>query len=144
MNEPDIDSKRRGRRSFLRGLRSGGLALAALALLAVTGCNDSGEGSSNDKKDEKPLVDLNGTWTLSFDNGAVVAMLIDQNQFSVQGVGQDQNGMPYSFAGTLDDKTLKGTLLPWEAEIKAKVEPTAMGGTFKTSDATGAFTGALQ
>jgi hypothetical protein len=129
-----------GRRGFLRGFAA---ALAAAALLGATGCNDSGDGNSNDDKKDEPLVDLTGVWTLSFDNGAKIAMYFEQNGNSVQGVGQDQNGGPYSFAGSLEDKTLKGTLLP-DAELKAKVEEAAMGGTYTTPSATGAFTGARQ
>lgn len=128
-----------GRRGFLRGFAA---ALTAAALLGATGCNDSGDGNSDDDQDE-PLVNLTGVWTLSFDNGAKIAMYFEQNGSSVQGVGQDQNGAPYSFAGSLEDKTLKGTLLP-DAELKAKVEEAAMGGTYTTPSATGAFTGARQ
>lgn len=138
----DTKTKTTGsRRSFLRLLRAG---LIAVSLLAMVGCNDGGsdnKDSSNNDMPAPPLVDLNGVWNLTFDNGVVVAMYFDHNGTSVQGVGQDQNGAPYSFAGTLEDKTLKGTLLPWEAELKAKVEATAMGGTYKTPTATGAFTG---
>ena len=127
------------RRGFLRGAAA---LVLALALPWAGGCNDSGGDGGDDTKDE-PAVDLTGLWTLSFEFGAQVAMYFEQNGKSVQGVGQDQSGAPYSFAGTVEDKTLKGTLLP-EAELKAKIEGASMGGTYKTPSASGSFTGSKQ
>jgi hypothetical protein len=110
------------------------LGLAVGLMVFSSGCEKN--------KDPEPSVNVTGNWRLTFDVGYVIAMLFEQeSNGTVQGVGQDAGGAPWSFSGKIEENTLTGSMLP-KLSLTALVETNAMAGTYRTTDgATGTFTG---